>query len=89
MTRIKTECVKGNAPECPSCKNWNALLDSSSLGDPLLNHLDPPERIFVCRDCQYTVRARKLTIVLKKLDKPGIGNLSTYTPVKEIPGENF
>ena len=84
---ITTECVKGNAPECPSCGNWNALLD----GFDHTPHADGTRRehYFECRDCGFKVDAKDLTIRIKTLDKEGMGSASTYTITHEIKGNEF
>ncbi len=81
--RIKTECVNGNAPECPQCKNWNALLDRFDYTGPDRDHY------FECRDCGVVILATDLVVTMKQLDKPGMGSASTFTPVKDILGEDF
>ena len=83
MRRVKTETVPGNAPECPKCKRWNALLDGCR------HEPDAMIKIFECRDCGWKVDATDLIIVLKKRDKPGMGHMTTFHVVKEIPGEEF
>ena len=80
--RIWTECVDGNAPECPQCGNWNALLEEFSCAVKMIHN-------FVCRDCGFAIPASGLIIGLKKLDAPGYGNYSTYTTYREVNGEEF
>jgi hypothetical protein len=55
--RIYTGCVEGNAPECPKCGNWNALLGKTVEG----------ERWKFCRDCGWSIRAEHLMITLKEI----------------------
>ena len=52
---IELHVPKGNAPTCPECGNWNALLDKTEhtgTGDDLRIVL-----YYECRDCGYTVLA--------------------------------
>lgn len=84
--RVRIEMVRGNAPECPACGHWNALLDDFVYG------VDPdgdPVRVewLECRDCGYRVRWDQVTLVVKELDKPGMGARSTYHVVEEVDGD--
>ena len=80
--RIRTESVRGNMPECPKCKNWNALLDGFDYTETRVHY-------YQCRDCGFKVNATDLVVVIKRLDKPGMGHLSTYTPELEVNGEDY
>jgi DNA-directed RNA polymerase subunit M/transcription elongation factor TFIIS len=57
---IKLHVPRGNAPTCPKCGNWNALLDKTrqSIQDESII------LYFECRDCGYTVRADKCKEVI-------------------------
>lgn len=76
------ETVPGNAPECPNCGSWNALLDDYE-GEPDYRQL------FKCRDCGFKVFKDECIVTVKTLDKPGMGNRSTYTQSHCIKGENY
>ena len=43
-TVVALHFPKGNSPTCPSCGNWNAMLDE-------YRHSENPYRILKCRDC--------------------------------------
>jgi len=78
----ETQCVDGNAPECPKCGHWNALLDERDFAAGKVK--------FICRDCNFSVLGENLRIVMKKLDRPGMGNLSTYSKTGVvIRGDEF
>jgi ribosomal protein L44E len=42
---------RGNAPTCPECGHWNALLDKTE------HTVDKIILYYECRDCGYTVLA--------------------------------
>jgi hypothetical protein len=82
MPKTNLQTVKGNAPECPSCGHWNALLDDYE-GAP------DYKRLFKCRDCGFTIDKEDAIVTVKTLDKPGMGNASTYTPSYCVKGECY
>ena len=57
-TENKTElhCPKGNAPTCPSCGNWNALLGESREEGKCEDGFPSYTRYLKCRDCGWAVR---------------------------------
>ena len=80
--RIILERPGDNAPTCPACGNWNAMLDKR---DPHRDYKD----MFRCRDCGFDVDKDQAVIIVLQLDKPGMGVRSTYHEVRRIPGETF
>jgi len=80
--KTNLETTRGNAPECPKCGNWNAMLDGALAQD---NY----RRFFQCRDCDHKVFKDSAIIILKEADEPGMGADTTYHEVKRIDGEKF
>jgi len=80
--RLILETPGDNAPTCPACGNWNAML-----------HKRDPDRDYksmhCCRDCGFAVDKDKTVIACLELDKPGMGTQSTYHEVRRIPGDAF
>jgi tRNA(Ile2) C34 agmatinyltransferase TiaS len=81
MGESKIELIApiGMAPICPKCEHWNAMLDDGY----------PPDKQFKCRDCGHSVRADQVEVVIWELDKPGMGEDSTYHEINRIPGEKY
>jgi predicted nucleic-acid-binding Zn-ribbon protein len=80
--RKTIETVKGNAPECPKCGNWNAMLDGALATDDY-------RRFFECRDCGFKLFKDEVILKIKEADEPGMGADTTYTEIKRIRGEKF
>jgi predicted RNA-binding Zn-ribbon protein involved in translation (DUF1610 family) len=80
MKPIELKAPVGTAPICPACGNHNAMLDHRFVDSG---------KGFKCRDCGYMVRSHDVVIVILELDKPGMGNQSTYHEINRIEGINF
>ena len=81
--RVVMECPQGNSPTCPSCGNWNSMLDKPKWeGEERTNY-------FECRDCGFLIKADNVMVRVMKLDKPGMGRYSTYTEVAMVKGESY
>lgn len=80
--RIEMVCPKGNSPACPSCGNWNAMLDAQR------ESFEEPRR-FICRDCGYSVLVTQCVIVIIKAEAPGMGNRAIYNETTRINGEDY
>ena len=78
MPRVIIETVEGNAPECPECGNWNAMLEHRRI-----RSMDV-ETWLVCRDCGYQILADNVTLRYKELDKKGMGKDSAYHFVRDV-----
>lgn len=76
-----------NLPVCPKCGSWNALLDEREW-DPDNSDI-PLVKMFRCRDCGWTIRADRTTVIILEVDKPGMGHLTTFHEVRWIPGERY
>jgi predicted nucleic-acid-binding Zn-ribbon protein len=76
------ETVKGNAPECPKCGNWNAMLDGALATD---NY----RRFFECRDCGNKIFKDEVIIIIKEADKPGMGADTAYHEISRVEGEKY
>ena len=85
--KIVMKARGGSAPICPSCSNCNAMLDQFDFDRRTKE--GAPTKYFECRDCGYKIDGSDCDIALMKLDKPGMGNLSTYTEIKRITGDVF
>lgn len=49
--KIELHTPKGNAPTCPACKSWNALLEQSIFNE----RLNDLELSYKCRDCGFVI----------------------------------
>ena len=54
--KTKLHCPKGNAPTCPGCGNWNALLSESREEGKCEDGYTKYTRYLKCRDCGWDVR---------------------------------
>ena len=67
-----------NCPICPACGNGNAMFDRTNMP-----HLEATGKViteYYCRDCDHTV-SENYVLIYTKLDKPGMGNASTYSEI--------
>ena len=72
IKKYELRTIGTNAPICPNCGNWNAMLQGSFQG----------QKYYKCRDCKYIITNQKAEHTYYELDKPGMGNASTYTQVE-------
>ena len=83
---MRTELIiRGtNLPICPKCGNGNAMLDYVTFFDEEKINIE----YYKCRDCGFQVFDYEAILVFTKLDKPGMGHLSTYTEVKRVDADH-
>ena len=59
MKKMKVHCPKGNSPTCPSCGNWNAMLDYRGR---IYDDGEVWIEMMRCRDCGFTVTAESVEL---------------------------
>ncbi len=80
--RMKELVFRGeNLAICPACGSGNAML-SGSRKTSATTVCDS----YKCRDCGFKVDDQDAVKIYTELDKPGMGNNSTYSEVRRAIG---
>lgn len=64
--KLALHCPIGNAPTCPACGNWNAMLDGSAHARLVHDNQEHLLWLLVCRDCGFTVTRESVTLTTEQ-----------------------